>query len=511
MDAGVLPARVALAGWRLGTLPALAAGLAALGLLFHAEAVAAVGVWIASTAYGHCFFVIPIAAWLAWDRRERVAATPIRTAPVVALAALPAAALWLLAERLGIMEARQLLALACVELLFVAVLGWQMARALAAPLLYLAFLVPAGAFIVPALQGFTAGFIDVGLVLLGIPHFSSAYTIEIPEGVFYVAEACAGLRFLIAAVAFGVLYACMMYRGTGRRLAFVAVSVVIPIVANGLRGLGIVALGHYLGSAEAAATDHVLYGWMFFSIVILLLVLAGLPFRDGPALMMSRLPVARMRAGGGRALLAAALVATTAAVGPATASLLDRRAGPLRADATMPALAMPPGCRIAATERAGPPGWRVVTHVACAQDWLDVAITGFAPTTNPAALLLAARAATAEQAAEEAESGQLASGAGGAPSWRLVETAAPAQLTATALWVDGQAVPDGIALRQRQARNSLFGSAYAPVLVAVSVISPHGRMTPAERGRARALIVSVVQAQPALAASITALSAQLAE
>ena len=39
-------------------------------------------------------------------------------------------------------------------------------------------------------------------------------------------------------------------------------------------------LGHLLGSAQAAATDHVLYGWIFFSIVILLLIVIGLPFRQ---------------------------------------------------------------------------------------------------------------------------------------------------------------------------------------------------------------------------------------
>ena len=40
----------------------LAIGLVALGLLFHAEIAAAVKTWIDSTAYNHCFLVIPIVA-----------------------------------------------------------------------------------------------------------------------------------------------------------------------------------------------------------------------------------------------------------------------------------------------------------------------------------------------------------------------------------------------------------------------------------------------------------------
>src|ERR1700742_3821081 len=102
-----------------------------------------------------------------------------------------------------------------------------MFAALSAPLLYLFFLVPFGAFLTPVLQGFTAHFIDVGLGVLGIPHVVDAYFIEIPEGRFVVAEACAGLRFLIASIAFGVLYACLMYRGIWRRLGFIAASMVV--------------------------------------------------------------------------------------------------------------------------------------------------------------------------------------------------------------------------------------------------------------------------------------------
>ncbi len=266
-------------------VPALAVGLLALGLMFHTEVVAAVGVWMSSTAYNHCFLVIPIVAYLIWDRRDVVMGAVPHPAPWVAIAALPIVAVWLVADRVGIMEGRQLAAMAIVELLFLAVLGWRLYYALLGPLLYLFFLVPFGAFITPVLQDITAAFTTRGLDLLGIPNYTDAYTIEIPEGSFYIAEACAGLRFLIAAIAFGCLYALLMYRSWQRRLVFILISMVVPVIANGFRALGIVVLGHLLGSAQAAATDHVLYGWIFFSIVILLLVgtRAAVPAGPGQA------------------------------------------------------------------------------------------------------------------------------------------------------------------------------------------------------------------------------------
>jgi exosortase len=181
-----------------------------------------------------------VAAYLAWQRRDAIASTPPKPAAWFALAALPVAACWLIAERIGIMEARQFLAMTLVQVLFVSVLGPRTWRALATPLFYLFFLVPSGEFLAPPLQSFTVGFITVGLDLLGIVNFVDGMMIEIPEGGFYVAEACAGLRFLIASLAFGVFYACLMYKSPLRRLLFVALSLFVPIIANGFRALGIV-------------------------------------------------------------------------------------------------------------------------------------------------------------------------------------------------------------------------------------------------------------------------------
>ena len=258
----------------------LSLGLLGLGLLFNAEVTAAVHIWMASTAYNHCFLVVPIAAYLIWDRRAVLRGLTPAPLPAAALAGLPVGLVWLLSERLGIMEGRQLALMTFVELLFLVVLGWRFFRAFAGPLLYLYFLVPFGEFLVPKLQDVTTLFTVWGLALLHIPFYSDGYNIDIPEGSFVIAEACAGLRFLIASVAFGCLYALLMYRSPLRRILFIAVSLVVPIVANGFRAVGIIALGHYLGSAEAAATDHVLYGWIFFSLVILLLTALGLPFRQ---------------------------------------------------------------------------------------------------------------------------------------------------------------------------------------------------------------------------------------
>ncbi|MFQ3621958.1 MAG: exosortase A, partial [Acetobacteraceae bacterium] len=263
--------------------PVLVAGLALLGLVFAEEAAAAVRVWNSSTAYNHCWLIGPIAAWLAWQRRDRPAVLPPAPDPRLALLAIPPALAWLAAERLGIMEGRQLAAWALIQAFLLSVLGWRVVAALAGPLAYTIFLVPFGGFAVPMLQHITARFIELGLIVWGVTHYVDGLMIETTAGSFHVAEACAGLRFSIAALAFGALYALTMFRSPGRRLIVLGLAVVVPIVANGMRALGIVIAAEYIGSAEAAAADHVIYGWGFFSAIILLLILAGLPFREDQA------------------------------------------------------------------------------------------------------------------------------------------------------------------------------------------------------------------------------------
>ena len=273
---------------------------------------------------------------------------------------------------------------------------------MAAPLLYLFFLVPFGGFLTPALQNFTSHFIARGLDLLGIINYSNANTIEIPEGTFYVAQACAGLRFLIAAVAFGVLYALVIYRSPGRRITFVAVSLVVPVIANGLRALGIVVLGHYLGSARAAATDHILYGWLFFSIVLLLLILLGLPFRQDARPIARAKPALLPPIGLRWPAVAAALVLLVAAIGPGAAAVLVHSAGV----APTVHLALGGDCTTAPGGTAEPGLWQ--QRLVCYGERLTLRVQAFPVRSDPGRIIAAERLISHPLSAEDVASRPLA-------------------------------------------------------------------------------------------------------
>ena len=490
----------------LPSLLALGAGLVLLGLVFLPEARAAVRVWIDSTAYGHCFLVVPIVIYLIWDRWGTLRGLMPRPTPVLALLGLPLPFAWFAAERLGIMEGRQLVAIGFVELLFLVVLGWRLFWALSGPLLYLFFLVPFGAFVTPVLQSITAQFIEVGLTLLGIPHFVNDMLIEISAGTFFVAEACAGLRFLIASIAFGVFYALLNYRSPWRRGAFIAASIVVPVIANGLRALGIVLLGNILGSAEAAAADHLIYGWVFFSIVMLLLVAAGLPLREAPA--PARIPGPTVPGRSAPQPWPALLVLLLAAIAPGASMALDRNAAPAVLVGRVEVKA-PDGCTVAsAVPDAGPGAGadRATSVLHCeGRDWL-VTVQGVPARSTGNGLTEARARLIGALDADDIVTTPLRIAEAHDGNWQVVVSRKPPQITGVSAWVRGRPAAGGLSQRLHQARDSVFGNEIAPVLIAIGT-RPAGTLPEREMEAAVAELGRIVAAQSGLEAQVARITA----
>jgi exosortase A len=254
-----------------------AAGILALDL----EAVLrAIDVWSSSKTYNHCYLILPICAYLAWERRDVLRQVEPSPWPLAILGILPFAAAWLLAQYVSVLEARQFALMGMVQVAFLAVLGPRAYRAAMFPLLYSLFLVPSGDFLVRPLQDFTAAFAVGMLKLTGVPVYSDGIIIEVPSGTFVVAEACAGLRFLVASIAYGVLFAGLMYGSWRRRLIFVVASIVVPVIANGFRAYGLIILAQLTNDQAAVDADHIIYGWGFFAAVTLLLTVVGVRFRE---------------------------------------------------------------------------------------------------------------------------------------------------------------------------------------------------------------------------------------
>lgn len=238
--------------------------------------------WWDISTYNHVLLVPPILGWLVWQRWPQLQTlTPKAWWPgLVPLAA--AAFLWLLGAMSGLDLARQAGVVgmlgACVPLL----LGPRVSAGLVFPLGYLVFLVPIGEELVNVLQTITADITIALTHLSGIPAVIDGVFIDTPAGLFEVAEACSGVKFLIAMIAFGVLAANVCFLSWWRRAAMLATCIVVPILANGVRAWGTIYAAQFFGVEAAAGFDHIVYGWFFFAIVLALVIAISWRFFDRP-------------------------------------------------------------------------------------------------------------------------------------------------------------------------------------------------------------------------------------
>jgi EpsI family protein len=140
---------------------------------------------------------------------------------------------------------------------------------------------------------------------------------------------------------------------------FIALSLTVPIGANGMRALGIIVLAHLEGSATAVEADHIIYGWLFFSLVILLLIAIGMAFVDKGDRRPSVPPVLPLpipSPPAWRFAVAVGAAVVLALAGPAYAARLD---------SDFPASALPR----ADSPRVDPP-WHPVTGI----EWRPVVL-----------------------------------------------------------------------------------------------------------------------------------------
>lgn len=255
---------------------------ALVALILFRTAGSIVAIWQRSNTFGHGFLIPPIVAWLIWRRREQIRAVPIRPAYGWLALVLFLGSAWFWGTLSGVLILEQFAFALLIPATVLAVLGTAMFRALLFPLGFLLLGVPAGDGIAGPLIEFTAAFAVKGLQLTGIPVVREGPYLTIPNAVWVVTDACSGFRYLMASLTLGCLYAYLQFRTMRYRLFFVALSLAVPILANGIRAYLIVLIGYLSNSKLAVGVDHYIYGWVLFAVFCVFLFWIGSRLKEPP-------------------------------------------------------------------------------------------------------------------------------------------------------------------------------------------------------------------------------------
>ena len=270
----------------------------AITLVFYATVESMVAIWWRSETFTHGFLIAPIVIWLVWEKRQ----TLVRLSPSFQyLALIPllfSGVIWLLGNVMDAAVVQQIALIGILVSGLWAILGTQVVWAIAFPLAFLFLAVPVGEGLIPALMEFTADF-TVGLLkLTGIPVYREGLFFTLPSGNWSVVEGCSGVRYLIASVTLGCLFAYLSYQSLPKRGLFIVASFVVPVIANGLRAYMIVMIGHLSSMKLATGVDHLIYGWVFFGLVMFVLFAVGSIWRDHETSADSASPAVKDEAAG---------------------------------------------------------------------------------------------------------------------------------------------------------------------------------------------------------------------
>lgn len=272
------PARAGTIWQRQLTVLGLAA--AAILALFWRDAADMVAIWWNSSTYNHCLLIPPLVGWLAWQRRDELSRlTPLVWLPGLLLVAVGACG-WLLGYAGGISLSRHAGLVLMLQGAAITILGKAASRGLAFPIFFALFAIPFGDEFVPAMQTVTAELAMGLLNLSGVPAHLEGVFITTQAGYFEVAEACAGVKFIVAMAALGALVANLCFRSLKRRILFLAACAIVPVLANGIRAFATIYIAEGSGVEFASGMDHVIYGGIFFAVVIAAILTVAWPFFD---------------------------------------------------------------------------------------------------------------------------------------------------------------------------------------------------------------------------------------
>ncbi|MFA5631079.1 MAG: exosortase A [Porticoccaceae bacterium] len=243
--------------------------------LFYDTLASMVTIWLRSQTFAHGFLILPISLWLLWRMRKAIDLAHSRPEPRALVLILAAGLAWLLGHLVDVRVVEQLAFVAVIVAGVWTILGTALTRRAAFPLGFLFLAVPMGEWAIAPLMEFTADTTEFLLRLSEIPVFREGMFLTLPTGTWSVIEECSGVRYLVASVTLGLLYAYLTYYSPWRRAVFVLAAIIVPILANSIRAYAVVMVGHASEMRIGIGGDHLIYGWVFFGLVMMAMFWIG--------------------------------------------------------------------------------------------------------------------------------------------------------------------------------------------------------------------------------------------
>jgi exosortase B len=228
---------------------------------------------------GHGPLIVAASLWLLWQSRDRLKTIAIKPAPVWGWTSLIGGlVLMFLARTQDVLPVEVISIFPVIVGCVLLVAGWQALRAVAFPIGFLIFAVPAPDWAIDALtvplKVMISDLVTRVLYAAGFPIAQNGVMIMISAYQLLVKDACSGMNSIFALSAIGVFYAYAFRRDEKLRSLLLLVSIVpITILANFIRVVTLVLIAYYGGVDLLDGPVHDLTGIGLFVVALVLLIL----------------------------------------------------------------------------------------------------------------------------------------------------------------------------------------------------------------------------------------------
>ncbi|MEH8021016.1 MULTISPECIES: exosortase [Rheinheimera] len=221
--------------------------------------------------YSHAYLMPFVIATLLWQQRNNL---KIKFNVVYLIAAITLALVLAISITAQQISLTRLIFPLYVILLFCSLL--KPSTAFIVPLALLWFISPFWGSLVAPLQYIAVLITTFCMQLTHIPIFVDGNFIQIPQGVFEIAEGCSGLRYFIVSLALSTLLCHLHLRKLRNMLLVTLFAIVGAIVVNGIRIVLIILIGYYTDMQSSIVKDHNMFGWfLYIPFIIILFYIVG--------------------------------------------------------------------------------------------------------------------------------------------------------------------------------------------------------------------------------------------
>jgi exosortase D (VPLPA-CTERM-specific) len=233
-------------------------------------------VWTELPEYSHGPMMPLIAAFLAWQQKDRLERMRFDGSWWGAALVLAAGLLLILGKLGSVVTVQQYALVLAFSGLTLAATGLAGFRLLLVPMLVLLLMIPQAPFVLNNLSAnlqLLSSQIGVAFIrAMGITVFAEGNVIDLGVYKLQVVEACDGLRYLFPLMAIGLLIAYFYKGAMWKRVLVFLASIPITILMNSLRVGTIGVMVEHWGVGMAEGFLHEFQGWMVFMLSASLLI-----------------------------------------------------------------------------------------------------------------------------------------------------------------------------------------------------------------------------------------------